>query len=139
MRKIIATNRRARFDYEILERYEAGLVLTGPEIKGVRAGAVELQGSYGRILGGEAFWVGGHIKVSQGDPQRTRKLLLHRHQIEELQGKLQQKRLALIPLTLYLTKGRAKLELGLARHRQKPDKRDLIKQRELLRRLKRPS
>jgi SsrA-binding protein len=137
MPKIIATNRRGKFDYEILDTFEAGLLLTGPEIKGIRAGEVQLQGSYARPLGDELFWIGGHIKVATGDSQRSRKLLLHREEINELIGKLQEKRLTLIPLSLYLSKGRAKLELGLAHHRKKADKRELVRKRELDRKLKR--
>jgi len=135
--KIIATNRRARFEYEILDTFEAGLALTGAEIKGIRSGQVQLQGSYARPLGQELFWIGGHIKVSDGDAQRTRKLLLHRREVDELIGKLQEKRLTLVPLSLYLAKGRAKLELGLGRHRKKADKREVIKKRELEVRLRR--
>lgn len=136
MPKIIATNRRARFDYEILDTFEAGLALTGAEIKGIRSGQVQLQGSYARPLGQELFWIGGHIKVTDGDPQRTRKLLLHRREIDELIGTTQQKKLTLVPLSIYLKKGRAKLELGLARHRKGHDKRELIKKREMEARLK---
>ena len=130
-------NRRGKFDYEMLDTYEAGLALTGPEIKGIRSGQVELQGSYARPLGSELFWIGGHIKVTDGDPQRSRKLLLHRAEIDELLGKLNEKRLTLIPLSIYLEKGRAKLELGLGRHRKSHDKRELIKQRDIERDLKR--
>lgn len=137
MPKIIATNRRGKFDYEILDAFEAGLVLTGPEIKGIRSGHVELQGSHARPLGQELFWIGGHIKVLDGDPQRSRKLLLHRAEIDELIGKLNEKRLTLIPLSLYLEKGRAKLELGLGRHRKKRDKRELIKKRDIERTINR--
>ena len=130
MPKVIATNRRARFDYEILDTIEAGLVLTGQEIKGIRAGLVQLQGSYARAFGTELFWLGGHIKVAEGDPQRTRKLLLNRQEIDELRRALQEKRLTVVPLSIYLKNGRAKLELGLGRHRKKSDKRELIKKRE---------
>jgi SsrA-binding protein len=137
MPKIIATNRRAKFDYEILDTFEAGLVLSGKEIKGIRSGQVQLQGSYARALGQELFWIGGHIKVTDGDPQRTRKLLFHRYEIDELLGKLNEKKLTLIPLSMYLEKGRAKLELGLGRRRKKLDKRELIKKREIARRLTR--
>lgn len=137
MSKIITTNRRARFDYEILDTLEAGLILTGPEIKAVRSGQVQLVGSYVKMIGDEIFWIGGHISVIQGDPQRTRKLLLNRHEIDELAGKLLEKRLTAVPLSLYLSKGRAKLELGLGRHRKKKDKREVIKKREIERQLKR--
>lgn len=137
MPKIIATNRRARFDYEILDTFEAGLTLTGAEIKGIRSGQVQLQGSYARPLSGELYWIGGHIKILNGDPQRSRKLLLHRHEIDELIGKLQEKRLTLVPLSLYLSRGRAKLELGLGRHRKRADKREVIKKREMDARLRR--
>lgn len=132
----IATNRKATHLYEILETYEAGLSLTGAEIKAIRAHKVSLAGSYARLLGGapdkepELFWVGGTITVIGEDATRSRKLLLHRQEIDRLTGKLTEKGLTLIPLSLYLKRGRAKLELGLGRGRKAHDKRDAIKARE---------
>jgi len=132
----IATNRKATHLYEILETYEAGLVLTGAEIKAIRAHKVSLAGSYGRLLGNgpdqdpELFWVGGTITVPGEDATRSRKLLLHRKEIGRLIGKLTEKGLTLIPLSLYLKRGRAKLEVGLGRGRKAHDKRDVIKARE---------
>ena len=126
-------NKKATFDYEIIEAFEAGLVLTGSEIKAIRANKVILNGSYVKILGGEVYWVGGNINVLDGDPDRSRKLLLHRTEIERLVGKVQEKGLAMIPLKLYLKKGKAKLEVGLGRGLKKYDKREVAKKKDHLR------
>ena len=128
-------NKKARFDYQILDSFEAGLVLTGSEIKEIRNGRVNLTGSYVRVLNQEVFWIGGIINVKEGDIQRTRKLLLHKEQIEKLIGKTQEKGLALIPLKLYLKRGKAKLEVGLGKGMKKYEKRDLIKKRDIEREL----
>jgi SsrA-binding protein len=125
-KKIEFFNRKARFDYEILESLEVGIVLTGLEIKAIRSGRVTLAGSYAKILNGEIFWVGGNILVA-GEPQRTRKLLLKQAEIKKLIGKVQEQGLTLVPLKLYLTRGRAKLELGIGRGRKARDKREKLK------------
>lgn len=135
-RKLIARNRRAQHDYEILDRIEAGLALLGPEVKSLRAGRANLSDAYGTIRHREAFLVNAHISPykeagrDNPDPRRERKLLLHRAEIDRLRGKLAERGLTLIPLSLYFVDGRAKVELGLARGRRKGDKREAIRQRE---------
>lgn len=130
----IATNRKAYHEYEILETIETGIVLTGQEIKAIRAHKISLAGSYARIINGELFWVGGHIDLLAGtDTQRSRKLLVTKREIKRLVGQLQQS-LTLIPLKVYFKRGYAKLELGLARRKKLWDKRETIKQREFKRR-----
>jgi SsrA-binding protein len=124
-------NKKARFDYEILESLEAGIVLTGPEIKAIRNGRVSLASSYAKIINGELFWLGGNFNLQEGDSQRTKKLLLHREQIKRLIGKSQEQGLAIVPLKLYLTRGKAKLEIAIARGKKKYDKRETIKKRDL--------
>ncbi|HOF89565.1 MAG TPA: SsrA-binding protein SmpB [Armatimonadota bacterium] len=137
--RILVENRKARHDYEILETMEAGLVLTGTEIKALRAGKGNLRDSYARVDGGEV-WI-HHLHVSpyeQGnrynaDPLRPRKALLHREEIRRLVGKTREKGLTLIPLRIYLSGGRAKVELGLARGKRQYDKREAIADRETAR------
>lgn len=133
-------NKKARFDYEIIDSLEAGLVLTGLEIKAVRTGRLDMTGSYVKIINGEVFWLGGNFNLAEGDRQRTRKLLLHSNEIKRLAGKSQEQGLALIPLKLYLKRGKAKLELGIGRGLKKYDKRAKLKkkdqQREINRRIK---
>lgn len=132
----MATNRRARRDYEILEMFEAGIVLSGAEVKSLRAGRASLAESYGRVTEGEVWVDGLHIPPysqagrSDVDPRRPRKLLLHRKEIERLIGKTQERGLALVPLRLYFTRGLAKLELGLGKGRRRVEKRDVIAKRE---------
>lgn len=132
----IAANKKAFHNFEILETIEAGLVLTGAEIKAVRTHQVSLIGSYARLLHSrgvadpELFWVGGTISVIEGDKLRSRKLLLHRRELNRLIGKLQEKGWTLIPLRLYFSRGRAKLELGLGRGKKIYDKRETIKRRQ---------
>jgi SsrA-binding protein len=133
----VALNRRARHEFSIEETFEAGLVLTGTEIKSIRAGKVQLANSYARIERNEAWLIGAHIApFEQGnrynhEPKRTRKLLLRRSEIDELLGKTKSKGLTIVPLRLYLTsKGRAKLELGLARGKQLHDRRRDIADRD---------
>ncbi|HET7677335.1 MAG TPA: SsrA-binding protein SmpB [Candidatus Limnocylindrales bacterium] len=140
----VAVNRRARHDYSIDETFEAGLVLTGTEIKSVRAGKVNLRDAYARIERGEAWLIGADIAVWPGgnrmnhEPKRTRKLLLHRAQIDELLGKTRAKGLTVVPLRLYITgRGHAKLELGLARGKQLHDRRRDIAERDARRDLDR--
>lgn len=132
----VALNRRARHEFTIDETFEAGLVLTGTEIKSVRAGKVNISSAYARIEKGEAWLIGADIApFDQGnrynhEPKRTRKLLLHRRQIDELLGRAQQKGQTIVPLRLYLNRGKAKVELGLARGKQQHDRRRDIAERD---------
>jgi SsrA-binding protein len=132
----IALNRKARHEYFIDETFEAGIVLTGTEIKSVRANKVNLAGAYARVEGGEAWLIGAHIAPYEQasrenhEPKRTRKLLLHRREIDEIVGRAKQKGQTIVPLRLYLSRGRAKLELGLARGKQLHDKRRDIADRD---------
>jgi len=141
--KTVALNRRARYDYAVEQTLEAGIVLTGTEIKSIRAGRVNLGDAYARIEHGEAILVGAHIApYEQGnrynhEPLRTRKLLLHRDQIAELAGLSQAKGLTIVPLRLYLRNGLAKLELGVARGKKTHDKRRTIAERDVRRELQR--
>jgi SsrA-binding protein len=141
--KTIALNRRARHEFSIDETVEAGIVLTGTEIKSIRAGKVNLAEAYARIDRGEAWLVGAHIAPWEGgnrnnhEPRRNRKLLLHRDQIDELLGKTKSKGLTLIPLRLYISRGRAKLELGLGKGKQIHDRRREIAERDARRDMQR--
>lgn len=132
----VALNRRARHEFTIDETFEAGLVLTGTEIKSVRAGKVNIANAYARIEKGEAWLIGADIApFEQGnrynhDPKRNRKLLLHRREIDELLGRAQQKGQTIVPLRLYLQRGKAKIELGLARGKQLHDRRRDIADRD---------
>lgn len=133
----VAVNRRALHDYEILDRVDAGIALTGSEIKSVRAGKVSLQEAYARPEKGEVWLVGAHIaeygpaSYNGHDPRRSRRLLLHRAQINEIEREVEAKGLTLIPLKLYLNKrGLAKLQLGIARGRRQYDKRAAIARRD---------
>jgi len=141
----VALNRRARHEYTVEETLEAGLVLTGTEIKSIRAGRANLAEAYARIERGEAWLIGAHIapyeQASQfnHEPTRTRKLLLHRDQIAELVGKTQSKGYTLVPLKLYIRGGLAKVELGIARGRKAHDKRRVIAERDARRELERES
>lgn len=135
-RKVVCVNRKARFDYHILETFEAGIVLTGPEIKSIRQGGISLAESYVSPYGDELFLLGAHIKPysfsaqADYDPVRKRKLLLNRHEIEVLRTRVERKGLTIVPLQLHLKRGRAKLEIALAKGKAAPDKRDTIKRRE---------
>jgi SsrA-binding protein len=137
--RTVATNRRARHEYEILETVEAGLVLRGTEVKSLRAGQVNFKDSYATIRNDEGWLVGCHISpYSHGtdanhDPERDRKLLLHRRELTRLVGKIAERGLTLVPLRLYFKHGRAKVELGLARGRKLHDKRAAIREREVKR------
>jgi len=139
----IAVNRRARFEYQIEETFEAGIVLVGSEVKALREGKANLKDSYGRLDGEEVFLWNAHISpygpASQfgHEPTRTRKLLLHRGEIARLQGKVKERGLTLVPLRLYFKNGRAKIELALARGKKQHDKRDSIKAREVRREIDR--
>ena len=141
--KLIAENRRARHDYHLLERYEAGLVLTGTEVKSLRDGKAILQRAFGDLRGGELYLVGAHIpeyaqgNVQNHDPDRDRKLLLHRRELDQLLGKVQEKGLTLVPTRLYWKNGRAKVELALARGKDVRDKRRDIAERDARRQIER--
>jgi SsrA-binding protein len=132
----VALNRRARHEFTIDETFEAGLVLTGTEIKSVRARKVNIANAYARIEKGEAWLIGADIApFEQGnrynhEPKRSRKLLLHRREIDELLGRAQQKGQTIVPLRLYLHRGKAKVELGLARGKQLHDRRRDIADRD---------
>jgi len=136
-RLVVATNRRARFEYEILDTLEAGLQLVGPEVKSLRAGRANLGDAFAQVHRGELWLEKLHIspyepatRENPADPQRRRKLLLHRHEIARLEGRVAEKGLTLVPVTLYFRNGRAKVELALARGKQRHDKRESIRRRE---------
>ena len=133
---IVAQNRRARRDYEILETYEAGLALTGSEIKSIRLGKVDIQGAYGRLRNGEAWLLDAYIApyhnagYSPHEARRDRKLLLHRKELRRIRIALDERGLTLVPLNLHLKRGMAKVELGVARGIKRYDKRRKIRERE---------
>ncbi len=143
---VVCVNRKARYNYSIEETFEAGLVLVGSEVKSLREGKANLTDSYGRIGRGEAFLFNAHISpyaASSGlnhEPTRSRKLLLHKREIQRLTGKVKERGLTLIPLKLYFKNGRAKVELALARGKKVYDKREVLRrkaaQREVERSLK---
>ncbi len=134
--KIIATNRQARFNYTILESFEAGIELNGPEVKSLRTGKASLADSFARIEGGEVFLHNMHIAPyefgnrANPDPIRARKLLLHKNQIKRLSAELSTKHLTLIPLKAYFKSGMVKVELAVAKGKKLYDKREAIKSRE---------
>ena len=134
--KIIAKNRKAFFSYEILDRFEAGIALLGPEVKSLRAGRLSLGDAYAQIRKGEVYLHNAHISPYEQagrenpDPRRPRKLLLHRREIAKLVGKTSEQGFTLVPLSMYFKNGRAKVELGLARGKKQYDKRETIKKRE---------
>jgi len=133
---LVASNRRALHDYEILEKVEAGLVLLGPEVKSLREGRANLSDSYAVLRRGEAFLVNAHVSPydkagrDNPDPRRERKLLLNKSEITRLAGKVAERGLTIVPLSLYFKNGRAKVELGLARGKRVHDKRESIRRRE---------
>ncbi|GBC87882.1 SsrA-binding protein [bacterium HR12] len=142
--RTVVSNRRALHDYEILERYEAGIALTGSEVKSLRGGRGSLREAYGRIRDGEVWLEGFHIPpyeqaMDKGrlDPVRPRKLLLRRGEIQRLVGKTTEQGLALVPLRVYFTHGLAKVELGLGRGKRKYEKRQAIAEREHRREIER--
>jgi SsrA-binding protein len=142
--KLIASNRKARHDYAILETVEAGIVLQGSEVKSLRAGHVQLADAFARITGDELFLEGVHIApyafatgVGAHLPDRPRKLLLHREEIRKLAAEVAQERLALVPLSMYFRDGRAKVELALARGRRKGDRRQALAERDSQREMQR--
>lgn len=142
-RKVVAVNRRARHDYDILDTLDAGLVLTGTEIKSVRARRVNLRDGFARVENEEVWLHNVHISAyEQGnrwnvDPLRPRKLLLHRHEISRLLGKTQEQGMTLVPLRLYLQRGYAKIELGLGKGRHLHDKRRALAEKEERREIER--
>lgn len=142
--RVIASNRRARHEYTVLDTVEAGLVLTGSEVKSLREGNVQLSDSYARFNRNELWLEGMHIapfKFAIGfgahDPNRPRKLLLHRAEVSKLQARVQQEHVALVPLSLYFKDGRAKVELAVAQGRKKADKRQAIAERDSQREIER--
>ncbi|MEI2692911.1 MAG: SsrA-binding protein SmpB [Anaerolineae bacterium] len=141
--KVLAANRKARHEYIIEESIEAGIVLSGTEIKSIRTGRANLQDSFALIRGGEMWLIGAHISPyahgnrENHEPRRDRKLLLHRREIERLVGRVQEKGWTLVPLDIHLRDGRAKVQLGLARGKKQYDKRETIAKRDLDRELRR--
>jgi len=135
-RKLVASNRKARHDYFIEDVFEAGIVLTGTEVKALRAGRASLIDGYCSIDGGEAWLEGVHIpEYAQGTwtnhaPRRKRKLLMHRHEIERLESKTREKGHTIVPLSLYFLDGRAKVEIALARGKKEYDKRQTLREKQ---------
>jgi len=136
-RHVVARNRKARHDFEVLDTLEAGIVLKGPEVKSIREGKVSFQDSFARVDGGEVWLHSFHISPYEQanrynvDPLRTRKLLLHKQEIRKLVGKVEEKGLTLVPLELLFRRGNAKILLALARGRKAHDKRDKIREQDL--------
>jgi len=134
--KVVASNRRARRNYTVVETLEAGLALLGSEVKSLREGRLDLKDSYGLIKGGEAFLVGAYIgpyefaRDGGHEPERERKLLLHRREIDRIGGQIAEKGLTLVPLQVYFKEGKAKVELGLAKGKTSYDKRETLRRRD---------
>jgi SsrA-binding protein len=141
--KLIADNRRARYDYHLTDRIEAGIELTGTEVKSLRAGQLTLQRAFADVRADEVYLVGAHIpeyaqgNIANHDPDRERKLLLHRREIATLVGKVQERGLTLIPTRVYWKNGRVKVELALARGKESRDKRRDIADRDAKRQIER--
>ncbi len=141
--KVVATNRRARRNYTIIDTFEAGLALLGSEVKALREGKMELKDAYGDVRRGEAYLVGAHIgpydfaRDGGHEPERERKLLLHRREIDRIAGSIAEKGLTLVPLQVYFKDGKAKVELGLARGKTTVDKRQTLRDREHAREMER--
>jgi SsrA-binding protein len=141
--KLITENRKARHDYNLFEKFEAGIVLTGTEVKSLRAGGATLQQAYADLRNGELWLVGAHIaeygagNIANHEPERERKLLLHRREIESLHGKVREKGMTLIPTRLYFKNGRAKVELAIASGKETRDKRRDIAKRDADRQIER--
>lgn len=141
-RTIVARNRRASRDYEILDRFEVGLVLLGSEVKSIRDGQVDLGDAYAQVQSGELWLLNAkiapyaHATHTNHEPERRRKLLMHRHEIRRLEGKTREKGLTLIPLTLYFKEGKAKLELGLARGKKLHGRKEEVAERDRQRQLR---
>ena len=135
-KKLIASNRKARYEYEVLDTFEAGIALLGTEVKALREGKVSLGEAYADIRRGEVFLINAHIGAyeqagrTNAPPMRERKLLLHRREISRLEGRVDERGLTLIPLSMYFIGGRAKVELALARGKRRYDKRQSIRNRE---------
>lgn len=135
--KVVSTNKKARFEYFILETYEAGLVLKGTEIKSVRKGQISLQEAYVRTNGSEIWLIGAHIapyehaSSNQHDPKRDRKLLMHKKEIRKLWDEVRIKGMTIVPIRVYLKAGKAKLEIGLAKGKKQFDKREAIKEKDI--------
>ena len=141
--KVVAVNKKARNDYDILETYEAGIELKGTEVKSLREGSVSFKDSFCKVKGGEIFLINLHIApykhagVFNHDPERPRKLLLHKREIKRLAGKVQEEGVTIIPLKIYFNdRGIAKVEIAVAKGRKKYDKREKIKKKEIERRLR---
>ena len=138
-RKVVCSNRKARHDYEVVDTVEAGMVLTGSEVKSLRMGGAHLTDAFAEVRGGEVFLVGASIaqygaaSYLNHEPRRARKLLLHAKEIARLDGKVREKGLTLIPLSLYFRDGKAKVDLALARGRRAYDKRERIRLRDIAR------
>lgn len=135
--KLVASNRRARRDYDIVDSFEAGIVLSGSEVKALREGHAQIADAYARVVNGQLWLDGVHIPpyqyshgVGAHDPDRARKLLMHRREIEKLAHQVGIEHLALVPLSLYFKEGRVKVELGLGRGRRKADKRQALAERD---------
>ena len=140
----LANNKKALFEYEILEKFEAGLVLTGQEVQSVRGGHMSLKGAYITFHNGEAFLTGAHISkykpagsLPEYDPERSRKVLLKASEIRYLQGKTQEKGLTIVPVSVYTKNHFIKIEIAIGRGRHKYDKRDVIKKRDIAKEIKR--
>jgi SsrA-binding protein len=135
--RLIADNRKAYHDYHVLDSWEAGVALLGTEVKAIREGSVNLRDSYARIENGEVWLMNLHISpyshtgYAHHDERRQRKLLLHRHEIQKLMGRVVEKGLTLVPLRMYLNKGRVKVALALVKGKQAHDKRETIRRREV--------
>ena len=142
-RKVVASNRKARHDYTILDTYEAGMALTGTEVKSLREGKAQLKDGYAAVHDGELWLHNVHIPPyapasrENHEPERSRKLLMHAREIERLIGKTREKGLTLVPTRLYFSNGRAKVEIALARGKDVGDKRQTIKEREMKREMER--
>ena len=134
--KLVTENRRARHNYQILDTFEAGIELRGTEVKSLRAGSMTLKDSYADVRHGELYLVGAHVapydkgNINNHDPERTRRLLMHKREIIRLTQQIQEKGLTLVPLKVYFTRGRAKVLLGLGKGKQRQDKRQAIQERE---------
>lgn len=141
--KVLSTNKKAYFDYEIIETYEAGIVLLGTEVKSAKEGKINLRDSFVKIINGEAFLLNCHISpyshgnITNHDPTRTRKLLLHRKELNKLIGKSKEKGLTLIPLKIYEKGNKIKVEISLAKGKKKFDKRESIKEKDISREINR--
>lgn len=141
--KVVATNRKARHNYEIIDRFEAGMVLHGSEVKSLREGKASIRDAFAHVKDGEVFLVGlyigpyGFSRDGGHNPERTRKLLLHRREIDRIAGTLAEKGLTLVPLSIYFKDGKAKLELGLGRGKTSFDKRHTLREKQSKREMER--